>query len=135
MKTCIRCSVEKELSEYYAFNKMADGHLKVCKQCKNLESKEYRKNNREKLRQFERTRRLTPERKAQSKKATPLHRSRYPEKYKARGITTRAILTGKLIKGACLGCGSMFTEAHHPDYSLPLEVEWYCRQCHPKESA
>jgi hypothetical protein len=33
--------------------------------------------------------------------------------------------------GHCQRCGSTKRrEAHHADYSKPLEVEWLCRMCH-----
>lgn len=32
-KICIICGEEKEISEYYKHQKMADGHLNKCKQC------------------------------------------------------------------------------------------------------
>lgn len=33
MKNCIKCGVEKPLSEYYIGKKMKDGHLNTCKEC------------------------------------------------------------------------------------------------------
>lgn len=41
-----------------------------------------------------------------------------------------ALLTGRLTKGPCNDCGSTATEAHHEDYSKPLDVVWLCRDCH-----
>jgi hypothetical protein len=40
---------------------------------------------------------------------------------------------GLLAKQPCSVCGSLEAEAHHPDYSKPLEVEWLCR-AHHKEA-
>lgn len=37
---------------------------------------------------------------------------------------------GDLIQKPCLLCGEEKTEAHHPDYTKPLEVIWYCRKHH-----
>jgi len=44
----------------------------------------------------------------------------------------RAILEGILIRSLkCQECGNECkTEAHHEDYSKPLEVIWLCRLCH-----
>ena len=42
-----------------------------------------------------------------------------------------AIKCGILTPSPCK-CGNPDTEAHHPDYSKPLEVEWVCRPCHQK---
>ena len=49
---------------------------------------------------------------------------------KARSAVVYAVRTGRLIRRACNICGSLGTEAHHCDYSKPLEVEWLCRKHH-----
>lgn len=36
---------------------------------------------------------------------------------------------GKIFKQSCY-CGCEIVEAHHEDYSKPLEVIWLCRECH-----
>ena len=42
-----------------------------------------------------------------------------------------AIKSGKLIKQPCSICGSVDNiNAHHKDYSKPLDVIWYCSTCH-----
>ena len=37
---------------------------------------------------------------------------------------------GKLIQENCKDCGDPNTEMHHEDYDKPLEVTWFCRDCH-----
>jgi hypothetical protein len=37
---------------------------------------------------------------------------------------------GELIAGLCEVCGSPHTDAHHQDYSKPLEVRWLCCRHH-----
>jgi hypothetical protein len=38
---------------------------------------------------------------------------------------------GHLMKHSCQQCGSLESQAHHPDYSNPRLVEWrLCRPCH-----
>lgn len=37
---------------------------------------------------------------------------------------------GKLIQEPCEQCGDNNSEMHHEDYSKPLEVKWWCRDCH-----
>jgi len=43
-----------------------------------------------------------------------------------------ALRKGELVRpDVCEKCaGSGDIDAHHPDYSKPLEVEWLCRKCH-----
>lgn len=45
-------------------------------------------------------------------------------------IVARALRTYEIEKSPCEGCGSRKTDAHHDDYSLPLDVRWLCRSCH-----
>src|SRR5215207_7580125 len=41
-----------------------------------------------------------------------------------------AITVGKLEKKPCQVCGNPKVDAHHEDYSKPLEVIWLCRKHH-----
>lgn len=47
----------------------------------------------------------------------------------ARAKATRAIKKGLIFKHNC-SCGSSNSQMHHPDYSKPLEVVWFCKSCH-----
>lgn len=51
---------------------------------------------------------------------------KYPEKWKARQALRNAIFRGKIKKQLCLICNEKKVEAHHDDYSKPLEVKWLC---------
>src|SRR4030042_4047067 len=42
----------------------------------------------------------------------------------------QALLSGELKKLPCLLCGVLNVEAHHPDYSKPLDVVWLCPTHH-----
>jgi ribosomal protein S27AE len=48
----------------------------------------------------------------------------------ARNAVARAILAGKLVRQPCSRCGALSVDAHHEDYSKPLDVVWLCRKCH-----
>lgn len=52
----------------------------------------------------------------------------------ARSYLNQYIKRGKVIRGNCF-CGQPGTEAHHADYSKPLEVVWYCRKHHLEHHA
>jgi hypothetical protein len=60
-------------------------------------------------------------------------RIRHPEKVKARRILRTSILFGRAVKLPCRDCGSKKVEAHHTDYSKPLEVIWLCHKHHCEE--
>jgi hypothetical protein len=51
-------------------------------------------------------------------------------KLRCRERCAYAIKTGKLIRQPCQACGNEQSEAHHEDYSKPLDVKWLCRKHH-----
>lgn len=74
--------------------------------------------------------------KAARKRADALSRERLninPEKRRARYAVRRAIETGKITRQPCEECGMSPAQAHHEDYSKPLEVRWLCTRCHGLE--
>jgi len=52
------------------------------------------------------------------------------QKMKTRWLCVSAIRSGKLSRRNCEKCGADKTEAHHDDYSKPLDVRWLCKTCH-----
>lgn len=55
---------------------------------------------------------------------------------KAREKVAGAIRQGRLVRQPCERCGSEEkTDAHHSDYTKPLQVEWLCHNCHEAEHA
>jgi hypothetical protein len=58
---------------------------------------------------------------------------KYPEKIKVYSIVSKVIKLGKLVRSACVDCGSTTKiHGHHEDYTKPLEVIWLCPVCHKK---
>lgn len=57
---------------------------------------------------------------------------KYPERQAARIILNVEVNKGNVIKPKkCSKCGTRCKpEAHHHDYTKPLEVTWLCRSCH-----
>jgi hypothetical protein len=51
-------------------------------------------------------------------------------KQSAQAKAAAAIYRGVLVRGPCSQCGAPKTDAHHEDYSKPLDVVWLCRKCH-----
>ena len=57
-------------------------------------------------------------------------RQRNPRSYLAHLTTQNALRLGILERQPCEVCGAEKSEAHHPDYDRPLEVQWLCRAHH-----
>lgn len=55
---------------------------------------------------------------------------RDPEKRAANVAVGNAVRDGRLKKEPCEVCEEVRVEAHHADYSKPLEVEWLCSVHH-----
>lgn len=53
-----------------------------------------------------------------------------PEKWQARVEARNAVKNGELKRDDCMVCGSPKSEAHHEDYSKPLNVIWLCHKHH-----
>ncbi len=56
--------------------------------------------------------------------------TRNPMKRAAHVIVGNAIRDGKLVRQPCEVCGNEKSEAHHDDYSKPLDVKWLCKRHH-----
>jgi hypothetical protein len=55
----------------------------------------------------------------------------HPEERKATLLVGNAIRGGRLTKQPCEKCNAAENvQAHHEDYSKPLEVTWLCRKHH-----
>lgn len=76
----------------------------------------------------------TPEaeaRRYQADRADPIKHQRW----KARSLARSAIASGRLIRQPCEACGAQTVEAHHDDYSQPLNVRWLCPTHHREHHA
>jgi hypothetical protein len=51
-------------------------------------------------------------------------------KLAARWAVHNAVKRGSLKRQPCIVCSSGEAEAHHSDYSKPLDVDWLCRKHH-----
>lgn len=71
-------------------------------------------------------------------KNNPIKRKLNLEKYKSankhkikmRSILNKALLKGTVVKSSCVICGNKKVEAHHDDYTKPLDIKWLCRSHH-----
>lgn len=130
---CTKCLVSKPPVDFYAHPNGAHGKMSKCKECHKAGVRTNRAANRERYSAFDRARTQTPERKASSSKHQKARRARCPEKFKARSAVSNALRDRRLKRGACEVCGSLRVQAHHADYSKPLDVRWLCFKCHREE--
>lgn len=109
LRRCAKCKELKPLEDFYDNPKMNGGKNSYCKTCANIRTRQWFKAN------------SCPGLRCLQKKAQDAIRW--------------AIHTGKIIKPSfCSQClmpnGAL--DAHHDDYSKPLEVRWLCKSCHQK---
>jgi hypothetical protein len=135
MKKCFKCLEEKPIEQFYVHPRMADGHLGKCKECtKNDVNARYNDPAaKERIAKYERERSKRPERRANRMVYIKTSRVVNKEKWIARVKVMRAIKANKLIRLPCAVCGDPKSQAHHDDYSKPLDVRWLCFYHHRKE--
>ena len=131
MKKCKSCGIDKSIDEYYRHAKMKDGHLNRCKTCVKARVKKHRDNNLDSHREYDRYRfHKDPARRAYQYRQCEKHRRNNPLKVFARTSVGNAIRDGRLKKMPCEVCGNEESQAHHDDYSRPLDVKWLCVSHH-----
>lgn len=137
MNACLKCGKFKPLTEFYSSNKSS------CKDCVKLA---VRKNRTEKVdyyREYDRKRSNNPERvfsraaysatekgKAVASKAKQRYADKDKQRKAAHYLLANAVRDGRIRRLACEVCGADKTEAHHPDYRMPLVVTWLCGKHH-----
>lgn len=130
MHKCCRCGEEKMADSFYRDNSRSSGLQSRCKPCCVASAKEWAKANPEKTAERYRKRDLRPDRKArrQARKT--------PEMQSAWSAVAAARKSGVLSSQPCEVCSADdMIEAHHDDYSKPLDVRWLCKSCHQKHHA
>lgn len=130
MKTCIQCAVLKAEDQFYRHAGMGDGTLNKCKQCCIEYAKNRRKNFPDAVKEIDKRKSQTKSRKKWAVEYQRKSRSLNHEKYYARTKVGNALRDGRLVKQPCIKCGSLDVQAHHTDYSQPLNVVWLCIKHH-----
>ncbi len=105
-KICSDCEIEKSVSSFNVQTSVKDGLQSKCRECERI----YR----------------------QSKAGKEVRRKYVQanmDKVTARNILASAMRYGKMERQSC-HCGETKVEAHHEDYSKPLDVEWLCKKHH-----
>lgn len=144
MKKCFKCGADKPLDEFYKHPAMGDGYLGKCKECTKKDTSD--RVARKKLdpqwvdEEMERKRvgvfiarkegRIKPPSKNQIRLRNINYRLKYPQKKIATDAVNNAIRDRRMEKKPCEVCFSLDSEAHHEDYSKPLDVIWFCPKHH-----
>lgn len=131
-KACANCKQLKSQSDFYKDSQQSNGLKSYCKECVKKRGHDYYRRNREKAIKANKLYRQTSNGKKVALKTTLNAYRKYPQKGRARSQIRYALLKGKLKKRSCeiYRCEESKTEAHHSDYSKPLDVIWLCRQHH-----
>lgn len=119
---------------------MGDGHLNKCKDCTKKDSEDRRKIKEKDIEWvlIERKRHREKSRKYREngfyknyKKSEYIEKwlSENPEKRKAHNEVKNALRSGKIHRHPCCICGNK-AQAHHEDYSKPLDIIWLCHKHH-----
>lgn len=131
MKTCKICNEPKAADGFYA-----RGGL-VCIECTKARVRTNRAANRDYYRKLEATRKRGKHRPTVDRVAANARSLKYyyanKQKHLARTKVSKALAAGRLVKPkSCSRCQKPAErlEAHHADYSKPLDVTWLCDPCH-----
>lgn len=128
MKRCLRCRQWLPLTAFRVSHTERDGDVALprCRPCERIHRQEryplgagaaY-------------ARQYYQQHRAEHLRRLYAYRDRFPERRRAEQMVTKAVRCGRLIPAPCEQCGGTPTEAHHDDYSKPLDVRWLCRLCH-----
>lgn len=73
------------------------------------------------------------ERRAEIRRLDSLNKLKHRDKTLARSMVNNLIRRGKLQRGRCSVCDKPDAEAHHDDYTKPLEITWLCMKHHKEK--
>lgn len=133
MKKCPVCGREKPLSEFNKNRRNKDGRHDRCRKCSSeYNKKRYRENPERDKSNVRRYREENLDRVFETRIKMC---AKNPSKKNAREAVNLAVQLGKIKRpSVCSGCGCSDREhrieAHHHDYSKPLDVVWLCTVCH-----
>lgn len=156
-KTCTKCLSVFPLSRFYRSKKHSSGYKSACKACereaeliparrqKILDAKKKYSHSEKGVAQrkkyFSDPERVTARREAGKRHRNSLrgralksaylreYRRLFRERARARAKLDYAVKVGKVVPTPCWVCGEK-AEAHHPDYSRPLDAVWLCPKHH-----
>lgn len=160
MKRCSKCQRVLPVGEFNRHTSTRDGLRPDCKACVSKYKKDYYAANidrirkrrrehyvanadriRERSREYyvsntpacsERRRQYYQDHHEEIRRYFRRYRQDNPSKVKAQNVVNSLVRNGTITRpdtcSACGGGGRI--EAHHDDYSKPLDIQWLCRSCH-----
>ena len=142
---CLKCLRTLTLEHFYDSCIKTSGPFGECKDCTRDRVTRNRHAKADYYREYDKQRWKSPKRVSSTKryrsselgkqtayKGNARYRARNQNKYDAHKRVTAALASGKLVRPlTCEQCGGSFKiQAHHEDYSRPLDVSWLCEPCH-----
>lgn len=130
MLKCIRC---QGMFEFKDMSQDGGRRLSYCKACKRKAQQRYRADKAEHYNHYHRAWNLMDglvNKEVHTKKSRERYANTNPEVISAHSRVSTELAAGTLVKQPCEVCGNKRVEAHHEDYSKPLEVVWLCSVHH-----
>lgn len=135
MKTCAGCNQVKPDLDFRT--RAAAPHLlqSLCKCCESEKARAYKKTRAGANSQStaEAAYKRSPKGKEAIKRSKQAQRERNPDRLAARSALRHALVAGKVRKWPVCAmpcCQETRVQAHHADYSRPLDVVWLCKAHH-----
>lgn len=132
-KKCSKCGTEKPVEDFLSEKKALDGLKAECGDCLRVRSRNFSRNNRDAIRERNAAAMTEEKRQKRNEDARSKYHSMTDEqriRRKARAKLFYFLSEGRIKKLPCEVCGNQEVEAHHDDYSKPLEVKWLCIKHH-----
>ena len=132
-KKCSECGRILPLSEFNKNRRSKDGLQDRCRECFSRYNRKRYAANREKIKAD--VKRYRAENPANELDTRIKACKKNPTKKNAHMAVAAAIRSGVITKPSfCSGCGRPVSgrslDAHHHDYSKPLDIIWLCKKCH-----
>jgi hypothetical protein len=129
MKTCSVCGKSKEVAGFYRHPHTTDGYQALCKECQKARSRRRTREKPSEIRAHRKTYRATPRGRALHRDDSRRYYRADKQRAKAHYSVSNAVRLNLLGREPCEICGRE-AEAHHDDYSKPLQVRWLCQKHH-----
>lgn len=129
-KHCSRCNTTKPRTDFFRRSASDDGLQGKCKKCQKELHDIYRWTDSGRNIVAANKRKYFSSALGKYQKKKGREKTKISGKGKAHSAVNHALLMGRLERKPCSICGNTSSQAHHEDYSKPLDVVWLCRKHH-----